>query len=107
MTRLHVALSAIGIVLALGAVGCLGAPLGEDEVEVASPELRSRGYTTRTTCTSCGCVASDVACDCGTPPRDYKLCCLDQDGDRTGCGYPSRTSSTSSASSSSAGSYSQ
>jgi hypothetical protein len=38
------------------------------------------GYTTRDVCKACGCVATDVACDCGTPPAKSKLACIDNGG---------------------------
>jgi hypothetical protein len=93
-----VLVAAVGLVLAFGLAGCIAPPLGEDEVEIDSANLDNGGYTTRTVCTDCGCTATDTACNCGTPPRDYKLCCIDQGGDRTGCGYPTKRAAAASSS---------
>ena len=43
------------------------------------PQLQT-DYTTRDVCKACGCTASDVACDCGTPPRPKKLECIRNGG---------------------------
>jgi hypothetical protein len=73
------AMFALGFAMA----GCGVAP--EDEpLPISSMEAalaNNGGYTTtRDLCKACGCVASDVACDCGTPPRPQKLDCIDNGG---------------------------
>ena len=56
-------------------------PANTLEVEATSSELQNTGgYTTRDICKACGCVASDVACNCGTPPSKKKLACIDNGG---------------------------
>jgi hypothetical protein len=62
--------------------GCGTQPTGDTlEVEASSSALQNTGgYTTRDICKACGCVASDVACDCGTPPSKKKLGCIDNGG---------------------------
>lgn len=70
-------------VLALGLVfaGC-GVGPDQDPLPISSREgaLDNGGYTTRDVCTACGCVASDVACDCGMPPSQKKLDCISNGG---------------------------
>jgi len=76
-------LAAAGLaIVELAGAGCGTQPTGDTlEVEAASSALQNNnGYTTRDTCTACGCVASDVACDCGTPPSKKKLACIDNGG---------------------------
>lgn len=72
------AVFALGFALA----GCGVAP-GEEPLPISSMEEaqdNGGGYTTRDICTKCGCVASDVACDCGTPPSKSKLACIENGG---------------------------
>jgi hypothetical protein len=62
--------------------GCGVAP-EEEPLPISSMEAalaNNGGYTTRDVCKACGCVASDVACDCGTPPSQRKLDCIDNGG---------------------------
>ncbi len=44
------------------------------------PQLANETYTTRQVCEACGCTASDVACDCGMPPSQRKLNCINNGG---------------------------
>jgi hypothetical protein len=44
------------------------------------PQLPPDIYTTGAVCQACGCTASDVACDCGTPPDPRKLDCINNGG---------------------------
>jgi hypothetical protein len=71
-------------VFALGfALGGCGVAPGEELVPVSSVEQEldnGGGYTTRDICTKCGCTATDVACDCGTPPSKSKLACIENGG---------------------------
>jgi hypothetical protein len=73
------------LVVTLSVVGC-GAPRDGDalDIEATASALQNNGYTTRTVCTACGCVATEVACNCGMPPSKRKLDCIDNGGPTAG-----------------------
>jgi len=73
-------------VLALGfAFAACGAAPQEELLPISSTEA-AQANTTRDVCTACGCVATDAACDCGTPPGREKLDCIDNGGAVNGGG---------------------
>jgi len=67
------AVFAVGFALA----GCGVAP-GDEPLQLTSTEaaLDNANPTTRAVCVACGCVASDVTCDCGAD----KLDCINNGG---------------------------
>ena len=70
------------VTLGFAFAGCGVAPQ-EEPLPIASPQAAladNGGGTTRDVCKACGCVASDVACDCGAPPGREKLDCIDNGG---------------------------
>jgi hypothetical protein len=76
-------LAAAGLaIVELSSAGCGTQPTGDTlEVEAEASALQNNdGYTTRDICKACGCVASDVACNCGTPPSKKKLACINNGG---------------------------
>jgi hypothetical protein len=52
----------------------------EDTVTIENALMRNSDYTTRSVCTDCGCIATDVACNCGQPPSKKKLECIENGG---------------------------
>lgn len=69
------------VFVALSIVACTASTEPEeDAIQVESALQRNDDYTTRDICTKCGCVATDVACNCGTPPRPKKLECIRNGG---------------------------
>lgn len=52
----------------------------EPSLAVESALQKKDDYTTVSVCEACGCTATMVACNCGTPPRPAKLECIRNGG---------------------------
>jgi len=69
-------------IVGLSLVACAVDPVSdeEDALSVENALKQNDDHTTRDICTKCGCVAKELTCDCGTPPRPKKLECIKNGG---------------------------